>query len=160
MNYTELKPLHIPREAHREPIPTDVLPAFGIVRDAPQEDLLLAQVALDGEMVGEQWVVSAYDINNPPTPGHEEDAYGGIMIEDSSVEADTVLGMGEDWVRNHAGTEWVPGSVLEINLPEELKARRRMGVLLVRWSEVITRPVAVPRTESSTRRKLFSRRRG
>lgn len=158
MSYEVLKTLQIPDEAHRQPIPPDVLPAFGIVRDTPQSDLLLAQVALDGMLIRSKWYVSAYDAKNPPEEGHEEEMYGGIAIAADEVEEPrAVLGIADSWVCDSETTAWVPGPVLEINVASDSVT----GVLLVRaGSRVVAEtpeptPTEIAHQSSSLRQRLF-----
>lgn len=139
MSYEVIKELKIPVEAHHRPIPADVLPAFGIAREASQTDLLLAQVAFNGVREGEDWFVAAFDAVNPPAEGQENDIYGGIVIRGGEVEAEDALDVAETWVRESEDTSWVPGPVLKINVAAEGIA----GVLLVRGGN---KSVSVPRT--------------
>jgi hypothetical protein len=156
MAYEVLKALQIPEEAHHQPIPVDVLPAFGISKDGPQADLLLAQVALNGIKENGRWYISAFDAVNPPQAGEEEDMYGGISIRGEDTTSDQAFEVSEDWIRESESTLWVPGRTLEIS-----KDNRSMaGVILIRASNVIYEPVPTPQATPQSRglRRLLARR--
>jgi hypothetical protein len=157
MAYEVLRTLQIPEEAHHQPIAPDALPAFGIVRDAPQDDLLLAQVGLHGALIANKWYVSAYDVMNPPKEGHEEEMYGGIAIPADEVEEPSeVLRVADDWVRESETTAWVPGVVLELNVAMNSVT----GVLLVRAGAETPEPTPpqeiTPQSKNLVQR-IFSR---
>lgn len=158
MAYEVVKELQIPEEAHHQPIPVEVLPFFGISEDAPQANLLLAQVALNGAKInGNTWSVAAFDAVNPPQPGRENEMYGGIFIDGEGLTTEEVFGTTEDWIRESETSLWVPGRTIKISESQDTMA----GVILVRTADFARSklvPTPKPASKPGRLRRLLGRR--
>ncbi|HYF96484.1 MAG TPA: hypothetical protein VD947_00405 [Patescibacteria group bacterium] len=132
MAYKELIEFNPPEELHHKPVPTEVLPVFGIKRDAPQSDLRLAQVMLVGSKENGTWFVAAMDATEPRL----ETSFGGISIDDEpNADAERVLEIAEEWIRSSEATEWAPGSVLNLAGEDQVTDIAARGLILVRASD-------------------------
>lgn len=156
MAYEVVKELQIPEEAHYQPVPAEVLPFFGIAEDAPQANLLLAQVALNGAKIhGSTWSVAAFDALNPPQPGRENEMYGGIFIDGEGLTTEEVFGITENWIRESKTSLWVPARTVKIEESDDTMA----GVILVRTTDFArSKPAPVPARQPGRLRRFLSRR--
>ena len=131
----------IPREDHTKPISGDLLEIIG--RFAPDArtmtpaQIALSLVLLEGYSYSGQssWNLIAHSAH----AGDEaEPIYGSVTISDGGkpITPEEALIAGDKWIRSSQTTEFVPGPVVALPVPEDMKSSGVAGLLLVRAAEV------------------------
>ena len=131
----------IPRPHLLKPIDGDLLVGLGgfaaEARSMSPADLLLSLVMIEGYSYGGQrsWGLVARSAHR----GDEsEPIFGATQIDSESGEPiapEQALQAAEDWIRSSSSTEFVPGSIYPLPVPDEMKASATAGLLLVRAAE-------------------------
>lgn len=129
MAHEVIKDLQIPAEAHLDPVPKEVLRAYGLtpISDDPR-DLLLAQVGVAGGNYEGGWFIAAYDAMRPPDLTDITTVYGAIRIHEADMPPENVFEATEDWIRESRDSVWVPGTIMQLQLARDAI----QGVILVR----------------------------
>lgn len=132
----------IPREHHLRPIDGKLLETIGHftsdVRAMTPAELALSLVFLEGYSSGGQtnWALFA---RSAQAGDEAEPIFGSVQINDDEgarITPDEALLAGDAWIRSSQTTEFVPGSVAALPVPEDMRGSGVAGLLLVRAAEV------------------------
>jgi hypothetical protein len=125
----------IPRAHLLKPIDGDLLVGLGgftpEARTMSPADLLLSLVMVEGYSYGGQrsWGIVARSAHR----GDEaEPIFGSTQIDNDSGEPiapEQALQAAEDWIRSSASTEFVPGSIYPLPIPDEMRTSATAGLL-------------------------------
>lgn len=131
----------IPKEQHFKQIDGDVLSAIGgFSREATTPgSLALALVLLEGYSFDGQrsWTVTARSAH---IGDEQEPVFGSFKLTDDNndtIAAAQALDAGDSWIRSQPTTEFVPGQVLSLPVPDGMENSGTAGLLLVRAADGI-----------------------
>jgi hypothetical protein len=131
----------IPRAQLLKPINGELLEIIGRyapdVRSVAPAELLLSLVLLEGYSYGGQssWGMVARSAH----AGDEaEPIFGSALVRDDAdarITSEEALQAGAEWIRSSQTVEFMPGPVLPLTVPEDMKTSGVAGLLLVRAVE-------------------------
>jgi hypothetical protein len=141
LHRTTEKEFGIPPAQLEKSIHPEVLSIFGIARPATPTELHLGLVMVDGYSYGNAhtWAFTARSGHQDDTQryleGDPEVIYGTMQVSadrGSRIEPQDALSQAEEWIRDSQNTEWMPGSIYPLPVPEDMQTCGVAGLLVVR----------------------------